>query len=95
LSNTNDSHWRWIRKAFDDTLKYFDKCLVSFELGQMKPDREVFIAAAKATGQLPEHCLFFDDIEAYVEGARAAGLQAVQYVGTETDGFIRSLLANQ
>jgi putative hydrolase of the HAD superfamily len=92
LSNTNDSHWRWIRTAFAGTLRYFDYFMLSFELKRMKPDREVFIKAAAATGQRPEHCLFVDDIQPYVEGARAAGLQAVQYVGAETDSFLQSLL---
>ena len=58
----------------------------------MKPDREVFLQAAMAAGQTPEHCLFIDDIGEYVAGARDAGLQAVQYVGAETDAFLRSLL---
>ena len=93
LSNTNDSHWRWIRSAFAGTLRYFDYFMLSYELKRMKPDREVFIQAVKATGQLPEHCLFLDDIQSYVDGARAAGLQAVQYVGAETDDFLRSLIS--
>jgi len=93
LSNTNDSHWRWIRNAFGETLCEFNQCLLSFELNRMKPDREVFLAAARSTGQSPEHCLFIDDIEAFVEGARAAGLQAVQYTGAPTDTFLRSLIS--
>jgi HAD superfamily hydrolase (TIGR01509 family) len=94
LSNTNDTHWRWIRTAFAETLRHFDSVLLSYELKRMKPDREVFIQAAMAAGQPPEHCLFIDDIQVHVEGARAAGLQAVQYIGPETDALLRSLLAD-
>ena len=92
LSNTNESHWRWVSTAFAGTLRYFDYFMLSYELKRMKPDREVFLQAARAAGQPPEHCLFVDDVQAYIDGARAAGLQAVQYVGETTDEFLRSLL---
>jgi len=94
LSNTNDSHWRWIRNAFAGPLAHFNYYLLSFELGRMKPDREVFLQAVRTANQRPEHCLFIDDVEAYVDGARYTGLQAVRYVGTETDSFLQTLLSH-
>jgi FMN phosphatase YigB (HAD superfamily) len=92
LSNTNDSHWRCLKEKFAATLRHFDACLLSFELGRPKPDPQVFLQAAAAAGQVPEHCLFVDDSERYVAAARAAGLQALRYTGAETEGFLRSLL---
>ena len=41
-------------------------------------------AAALAEAQArPEECFFTDDIAAYVEGARLAGMQSEQFLGYE------------
>jgi HAD superfamily hydrolase (TIGR01509 family) len=51
----------------------------SYEIGAMKPDRAFFTACLDAVGVPAESCIFIDDAEANVEGARAAGLKAVHY----------------
>jgi len=55
----------------------FHRVFVSSELGLRKPERAAFRAVADATGITPAALLFFDDAIENVEGARAAGLQAV------------------
>ena len=43
----------------------------------LKPGREIYDEVVRCTGFLPEEILFVDDSIANVEGARAAGLNAV------------------
>jgi FMN phosphatase YigB (HAD superfamily) len=45
----------------------------------MKPNAEIYLAAAKNVNTPPEHCLFIDDLQINVEGARAAGMQATRF----------------
>ncbi len=80
LSNTNALHWRskiskWQLAAL------FDYRLLSYELGVVKPDREIFELAATRVGAPPERILFLDDNVLNVEGAQAAGLAAEQARG--------------
>ena len=45
----------------------------------LKPGREIFDEVVRRIGVRPEEILFIDDSIANVEGARAAGLNAVLY----------------
>jgi 2-haloacid dehalogenase len=56
---------------------------VSGEVGFIKPDREIFDLHASTFGLAPAATLFIDDAPKNVEGAKAAGWQAVLYTGTE------------
>ena len=80
LSNTNEIHFRhaW---AHYPVLARFDELVLSYRMGCAKPDRRIYDHAVARAGCLPEECLFIDDVEAYVEGARAAGLQALRFEG--------------
>ena len=77
FSNTNPAHEAFWSAAYADTLKPLRKVFVSSRIGLRKPDREAFAYVARAMDVAPQHILFFDDALANVEGARAAGLQAV------------------
>ncbi|MBQ0087364.1 MAG: HAD-IA family hydrolase [Bacteroidales bacterium] len=57
----------------------FREFFFSFRLKMLKPGREIFDEVVRRTGFLPEEILFVDDSIANVEGARAAGLNAVRY----------------
>ncbi|HEV7436336.1 MAG TPA: HAD family phosphatase [Pseudorhizobium sp.] len=52
---------------------------VSGEIELIKPDREIYEKHARDFGLEPQSTLFIDDSLANVEGARAAGWQAVQF----------------
>ncbi|KAB0679563.1 HAD family hydrolase [Aureimonas leprariae] len=54
---------------------------VSGRVGLIKPDRAVYELHARDFGLDPAKTLFIDDVEKNVEGARAAGWQAVQFTG--------------
>jgi putative hydrolase of the HAD superfamily len=81
LSNTNPAHEKYFRVHFAEALKPFRAVFTSSGIGMRKPDREAFDHVAKAMGTAPGRILFFDDVLENVEGARAAGLQAVHVRG--------------
>lgn len=82
LSNTNETHIRWVRSNFD-ILDRFDRCVLSYEVGAMKPDPRIYAAAIAASGFDPGECFYTDDIPHYVEQGRAAGLQAEVFTGID------------
>ncbi len=78
LSNTNPAHW----SRLDGTSEYPTVARLrhrhaSHLLGVAKPEAAIFEAFAGATGFEPRRTLFFDDVAAYVEGARRAGWTAL------------------
>lgn len=82
LSNTNAIHWEMIRDRYPE-LKNFHAYVLSHEVGAMKPSPKIYQAAIEAAGCRPEECFFTDDIPDFVEGARKAGIDAVQFTGVE------------
>ncbi len=82
LSNTNAIHFEMVSVNYP-ILKHFHHLVLSHEVGAMKPEPKIY-AAAIANAQCPaDRCFFTDDIPAYVEGARKAGLNAEQFLGFE------------
>jgi putative hydrolase of the HAD superfamily len=79
LSNTNVLHFEMLRANYP-LLRHFDALVLSYEVGAMKPSAEIYRRAIEAAGCLPAECFFTDDIAAYVEGARAHGIDAVQFL---------------
>lgn len=77
-SNTNATHWRHIARHFA-FFDYLERAFASQEIGFAKPDRRGFDAVASALGAAPSACLLIDDREINVEGARAAGWQALLF----------------
>lgn len=78
LSNTSEAHMDWVRATYD-FLGLFDALVLSYEVGAMKPDRSIYEAALRVSGVPAEECFYTDDIEAYVEAARAMGVDAHLY----------------
>jgi 2-haloacid dehalogenase len=56
---------------------------VSGDIGQIKPDREIYDTHVEQYGLDPAFSLFIDDSPRNVEGARAAGWQAIHFTGAE------------
>lgn len=57
----------------------FDHHSFSYELGAAKPDAAIYQHAVEGLGVKPSEALFLDDRIENVEGARAAGLNAIQF----------------
>lgn len=85
LSNTCEMHWEYVTDGRYSLLpKYFEVFALSYELGASKPASEIYRRAADLAGTAPQETFFVDDIAANVEGARAAGLDAVQFTTVPT-----------
>jgi glucose-1-phosphatase len=82
-SNTNDLHAGQFRRQFAETLGHFDRLVLSYEVGHMKPSAAFYVACAEAAGAEPADCVFIDDLPENVVGARAAGLVGLHYRTTE------------
>ena len=80
LSNTNSLHWdqnehRW------ELLRAFDVRFLSFEMGCVKPDRDMFDRVAEELSCPRNRVLFLDDNAINIDGAIAAGFRAVRTAG--------------
>ncbi|PKL51173.1 MAG: hypothetical protein CVV42_01020 [Candidatus Riflebacteria bacterium HGW-Riflebacteria-2] len=75
LSNTNDIHVELLRRT-TEVFKPFKHLFFSFEMGMVKPDREIYEAVWQRLHKNPSQIHFFDDSAVNVEAARAAGLNA-------------------
>lgn len=82
VSNTCVSHISFIRERFD-ILGNFDDYVLSFEVGEIKPDQAMYQAAIAAAGCAPQECFYIDDIEENVKAGRLAGLDAELFQSTE------------
>jgi len=54
----------------------FHDVVTSGDVGLAKPDPRIFVLAASRLGVEPVRCLFVDDTERHVEGARRVGMRA-------------------
>ena len=63
--------------------KYFDARIISAHVGAVKPDPKMYRTVLNALNADPGNCVFVDDRICNLEGARQAGIQAVQMTRTE------------
>jgi putative hydrolase of the HAD superfamily len=78
-SNTNDLHATQFRRQFATTLAHFDRLILSYEIGHIKPSAAFYHACSQAAGVPPGLCVFIDDIAENVAGAQAVGMEAVLF----------------
>lgn len=77
FSNTNTTHYNYWSARYQEALRPLGRRFISSEMGLRKPEREAFEHVARALDVPPERILFFDDTQANVDGARAAGVRTV------------------
>jgi FMN phosphatase YigB (HAD superfamily) len=81
LSNTNALHYdEYFSRWWVDT---FDYEFLSFQLGAVKPDRDLFDRVAERLPTTRDRVLFLDDNAINVHGAIDAGFTAVQVRGID------------
>jgi HAD superfamily hydrolase (TIGR01549 family) len=78
LSNTSQAHWEFCRRRYR-ILEVFQVYALSFAIGVMKPDPQIYAEAARLAGVAPQEILFTDDRPENVAGARQAGWDAVVF----------------
>jgi glucose-1-phosphatase len=86
LSNTNAVQWEHIVAgkfpllAFGRPTCAFQWAILSYEVGVMKPEPGIYEAAIQKAGVAPHEIFFTDDRLENIEGAKALGIDAVQFI---------------
>jgi len=78
LSNTNSIHQKYGWGGYE-FLKYFDKLILSHQVGAVKPEKEIYKAVEEFSKCKPEEHFFIDDIPEYVDGAKKCGWDGAVY----------------
>lgn len=90
LSNTNALHHDFIVRNYEIFQKFSDG-VYSYRVHLMKPEPEIYHRAIQQFGVRAEETCYIDDLEANVEGAWAAGLQALHYRDEAHGDFVEAL----
>ena len=88
LSNTNPWHYEHPGRDYE-SVRLMDALSLSFEVGHVKPDCEIFEDAVRKAGCEPNECVYIDDIKEYADKATELGMHGVQYV--EYENLLREL----
>lgn len=83
LSNISSRARLDIRFLPGELDRIFDVVIPSGEVGYIKPQPEIYEITAHQLGVLPEECVMIDDIAEFCEGARTAGMQAIQFTSNQ------------
>jgi len=82
VSNTNPIHFEMIRARYPE-LERFHDFVLSYEVGALKPSREIYRSAVARAGCAAAECFFVDDLAVCVEGALREGIDAVRFESLE------------
>jgi len=82
LSDTNEIHFGYVKETVE-AVRLFDQCIVSYEVGAMKPEPRIYQEALRRSGLPAGACVFIDDRAGNVEGARRVGMHAFQFISPE------------
>jgi HAD superfamily hydrolase (TIGR01509 family) len=86
LSNTNHTHIEWVRSllrrrdrivGFEEL--YFDNVFYSHKINLRKPNLDIYNHVINELGATPAEAIFIDDSQVNIDGALAAGWQAVRH----------------
>lgn len=78
VSNTNEVHIDFVRANYR-FLDYFDHHVLSYEVGSLKPEPEIFQRAIAVSGHSADALFFTDDREENISAAREFGMHAHQF----------------
>ena len=75
-------------------IECFDGVLFSSEVKCMKPQKEMYQHFYERFGLNPQECLFMDDLEENIQGARETGMDGICFADGDVD-HLRELLAQK
>jgi HAD superfamily hydrolase (TIGR01509 family) len=76
----------WVLRILgEDNLKLFDDIILSYKVGLIKPQPEIYEMSARNLSVNEEECVFIDDILRYCQGAEQVGMNSIWYQAF--DGF--------
>jgi putative hydrolase of the HAD superfamily len=70
----------------------FEVRVFSCLVGEAKPEPKIFLYAAECLNLRPQECLFVDDREANIEGARQTGMQTLHFESAKALSSLRQRL---
>lgn len=82
LSNTIQDHAAYFQAL--GLYRHFNPCILSFEVGMRKPEPEIYLLAAKLLNTSPKKCLFIDDREENISGAKAVKMKTHLFTDRES-----------
>jgi glucose-1-phosphatase len=74
LSNINILHYEYLKKNFP-VFGVFDKIFLSFQLGMIKPDKEIYNLVIRELGVSPDEIFYTDDRLELVQSAKSLGIR--------------------
>ncbi len=95
LSNLGPHHTECIEQRFPCFFDIHTPAFLSYELGFHKPDPNIYHATCKGLSKPPEECLFIDDMEENVIGAKDIGMHGMQLTPDnhdEVEQYVRSFM---
>lgn len=79
LSNTDVAHMDYLFEKYSAFFDNFDSAVYSYEVGAMKPDREIFDILCQKKGIQPQSSLFIDDLEPNILTAQSMGFHVFHF----------------
>jgi putative hydrolase of the HAD superfamily len=80
LSNTNELHFAYVMERYP-IVRLMDEWILSFRVGAKKPKRRMYEAIFEKTDVRAEEVFYIDDVEEYVDTARAMGISGHVFRG--------------
>ena len=82
LSNTSKNHWEFCHSRFPLLRDCFEHYVLSYEVGIMKPETDIYRVAIQKTGLPAGEIFYTDDLEPNVLAAKECGMDAVLFTDT-------------
>jgi putative hydrolase of the HAD superfamily len=82
LSNTSEAHFNFLLPR-TPILSLFDKYILSYEVGSIKPEAPIYEAALKVAARPPKECFYTDDIPEFIAAAKTLGIDGEVFTGHE------------
>lgn len=84
LSNTCEAHWNWLMERDWPVLHgWYDKIMLSYEVGSMKPNAAIYAACEQACGLAGSQIFFTDDRADNIAAAKTRGWTTHQFRSVE------------
>lgn len=90
LSNLKEIDYEKFIKHFDVSI--FDEMFLSFKLGMLKPNNDIYQYVINKLNTKPENIYFFDDNKENVDGAIRNGINAYQVTGETVKKVVEGIL---
>jgi HAD superfamily hydrolase (TIGR01509 family) len=82
LSNTCEIHINWLHEKYS-LLNYFDEPILSYRIGHVKPEEEMFLEVLKRSNLPPGEHLYIDDNFHFTQFAKRLGFQTHHFISNE------------